>query len=137
MNVAVFGSRDGVDQDVVVSYLEPRFHTEVVLVSGGARGADSFAETYWRGRGGRVLSIRPVQIDQDDYAIEYWLDDNVWRPQEWPTFGDFKSAAFMRNWIIADQSDRGVAFWHNKSRGTADTITRFADYGKECAIHEV
>ncbi len=137
MNIAVFGSREGVDRTIVEEYLAPRFRPEVTLVSGGARGVDSFAENFWRGQGGQVLSIRPVQLADQDYGIEYWTNESVWMPQDWPTFLDYGSAAISRDMLIADHADRGVAFWHNQSRGTGHTIAFLTGLGKPCAIHEV
>lgn len=135
MRIAVFGSRDGVPREAVVEYLEPRFDARVVLVSGGARGVDEFAETYWRGRGGRVLSIRPTKLQDGTYAVEYWDHEKVWVPTEWPTFEDFKSCAIFRDMVIAHEADRGVAFQANKSRGTGGTIGHFYREGKPCAVH--
>lgn len=137
MKVAVFGSREGFTYEEVRDYLEPRFRADVTLVSGGAPGVDTWAENTWRLLGGHVISLRPVKIDLDSYAVERWEteEQRVFVPLGQPEWADFKSAAYYRDMLLADEGDRGVAFWHNFSRGTSHTIDAFKAEGKECAIH--
>lgn len=104
MKIAVIGSRDFDDYGVLEAFLDglrPAVGIEVI-VSGGAKGADSLAERYARDR---------------DIPME------VHRP-DWKTFG--RSAAFIRNRSIVDCSDMVVAFWDGKSLGTQNAV----DYAK-------
>jgi hypothetical protein len=137
MKVGIFGSRDGVPQEVVAQYLAPRFNPSIILVSGGARGVDSFAEQAWQSLGGNIISLRPVRLDPDRWAVERWetKEQRVYIPLGHPEWADFNSAAFYRDMLIAEESDRGVAFRHNYSRGTGHTITFFETLGKPCAVH--
>lgn len=71
-----------------------------ILVSGGAKGADSLAEDF-----AKIQGI-PRQIYEAD----------------WKKFG--KSAGFIRNQSIVNNSDMIIAFWDGHSRGTADTLNK-------------
>ena len=92
MRVAVIGSRDFSDYELLKKTLS-KFDISVI-VSGGARGADSLAERY---------------------AEEFNIDLDVY-PAEWDKYG--KRAGFLRNQTIWDNSDMGIAFWDGKSSGT-------------------
>ncbi len=73
---------------------------EVVIVSGGANGADSLAEQY--------ASIR-------GYKTEIFEAD-------WTTYG--KAAGFKRNGQIVEGADFLVAFWNGSSRGTNNVVNK-------------
>jgi hypothetical protein len=47
-----------------------------------------------------------------------------------PSWADFASAAWYRNLLIAEAAERLVAFWYNRSRGTADAIEAAIAAGK-------
>lgn len=102
MNVAIVGSRDFEDQFVVgqaVLRLTEK-HPDLTIVSGGARGADTIAETI-----ARRLRI-PLIIHLPD----------------WNLHG--KSAGFKRNDLIVRDADMVVAFYAPgpRSKGTQHTI---------------
>lgn len=81
-----------------------------VIVSGGARGADQLAEKLALERGLVVCSIQPP----------------------WQALG--RRAGPLRNLVIADVSDRCVAFWDGESRGTLITIEAFERLMKPVTI---
>ena len=72
----------------------------MVIVSGGAKGSDAFAEAYASSR------CVPLVIFYPDYT----------------KFG--KGATFKRNSNIVGASDMIVAFWDEKSKGTIDTMVK-------------
>lgn len=83
-----------------LDYLLQNKNGKVVIVSGGARGADSYAEEYAEKRGYRAIVLKA----------------------EWDLYG--KSAGYKRNYkmheYISHTKNRGcVAFWQNESKGTA------------------
>lgn len=87
----------------------------VVIVSGGARGADSLAEEYAQSHGFQSVVIKA----------------------DWDRYG--KSAGFRRNRqmfeFIKKEPERGcVCFWDGLSRGTADDIKLSAEYGVPCRV---
>lgn len=67
---------------------------KVVFVSGGAKGADTFARKYAKENNIEIIEFIP----------------------DWEKFG--KSAGFKRNETIIDKSDLLVAFWDGQSKGT-------------------
>ena len=123
------GSRVGADLEHVVSFLTSLHekYPETILVSGGAKGVDHLAEQTWLSFGGQVVSHRPKQLRYDCYAIEHWRlggpNPLVWVDANGLTFADYASACHYRDMLIADESDRLVAFYrHGRSRGTAFTV---------------
>lgn len=71
---------------------------KVVLVSGGANGADKLAKRF---------------ADEFNYEIIEYLAD-------WENEG--KSAGFNRNHKIIGKSDLLIAFWDGKSKGTLHSM---------------
>lgn len=101
--VAVVGSRDFTDYGTMEKILDKLFRRKsiskpVIIVSGGARGADSLAERY--------AANKHLQVDVYN--------------ADWDRFG--RSAGFIRNKTIVKKADIVVAFWDGTSRGTANTI---------------
>jgi predicted Rossmann fold nucleotide-binding protein DprA/Smf involved in DNA uptake len=107
--IAIIGSRDYPDLERVRAYVRS-LPSGVIVVSGGARGVDSAAESEARRRGLEVVSIRP------DYAQHG------------------RRAPLVRNAEIVAQSDRVVAFWDEGSSGTAYTIRLARQAGKPVEI---
>jgi len=107
--VAVVGSRDFPSQVIVERfvYMLPKQWT---VVSGGARGVDSWAA---------------------DTALHHRRDVLVYKA-EWAKFG--KSAGFVRNNQIVRDVDVIVAFHHNNSHGTKHTIQLARYLKKPCII---
>lgn len=106
MKIAIVGSRDYPQPSAVSRYVG-RLHMEcpdvwgeggLVIVSGGARGVDSWAADEAR--------IRDIPVE------EY--------PAEWVRYG--KRAGFLRNEDIVKAANKVVAFWDGESRGTKHTI---------------
>ena len=108
MIVAVVGSRGFQDY----AFLEATLSSFSIslIVSGGAKGADSLAEQYAQKK------CKPVSIYRPEYS----------------KYG--KSAPLVRNKAIIDASDICVAFWDGKSKGTKHTIDMAQKAGKEVHI---
>ena len=100
MKVAVIGSRGFNDSAKLYSCLEREPISEII--SGGAKGADTLAESFAKEKG------IPAKIFLPEYA----------------KFG--RGAPLERNKLIIDHADYVVAFWDRKSRGTKHAI----DYAK-------
>ena len=79
----------------------------IIIVSGTANGADKLGEQYAHERG---------------FTVEH-------HPANWKTYG--KRAGFLRNEEMAEVSDAVIAFWDNKSKGTASMI----DIAKKRNLH--
>jgi F420-dependent methylenetetrahydromethanopterin dehydrogenase len=114
MNVAIVGSRTFMDMkamEVVVKRLLER-DPDVVIVSGGARGADTLAETAAR----KLCKNAPLIF-----------------PADWAKHG--KSAGPRRNQQIVDASDQLIGFWDGASRGTIDSVRRALIAGKPVFVY--
>lgn len=102
MKVLVVGSRNFNDYSLLKSTLDNLLvnATNIEIISGGARGADTLAEKYAKDNG---------------YQLKVFLAD-------WNRYG--KSAGYKRNYemhkYISEFNDRlCVAFWDGQSKGTA------------------
>jgi len=115
--ITVVGSRDYSDYDEfydcmrrVIGEICTRKGVDlndILIISGGARGADSMAEQFTVDDGLPFLEI----------------------PAEWDKYG--KSAGMVRNSQLVEKADYVVAFWDGKSRGTADSIAKAQLVGKD------
>ena len=113
VKVAVVGSRNFLDMEQLNSVLDT-IHKEIVItliVSGGARGADSFAKSW---------------------AIRNKIDTKIFKP-DWKKYG--KAAGLKRNIQIIDAADQVVAFWDGVSKGTKSSIDLAQKANKPCAIY--
>lgn len=77
---------------------EKKKEYNIVIVSGGARGADKAGEMY---------------ANEEKFDLEIF-------PADWKKFG--KSAGFRRNEQMANVADAVIAFWDGKSNGTKHMI---------------
>ena len=77
---------------------EKRKEYNIIIISGGARGADFYGEKYAQDEG---------------FSLEVF-------PANWNKFG--KSAGFRRNEQMAEVADALIAFWDGKSNGTKHMI---------------
>lgn len=112
IKLAIVGSRTFDDQsifDKVMSKLEEKYEIETI-VSGGAKGADSFGEKW---------------------ADSHDINKQIFYP-DWERYG--KRAGFLRNIDIIKNCDVCVAFWDGKSHGTKHDIDLCDEYGKVCYV---
>ncbi len=107
--VAIVGSRDFSDLGAVRDFVRS-LPADTTVVSGGARGVDSAAETAASSRGLPVKSF----------------------PADWNRFG--RSAGIRRNADIVRNSDVVVAFHQGGSRGTQNSIDLARGMGKPVFI---
>ncbi len=100
MKIAVVGSRDFPDTGFVQSIVTQlcKDLPDMVLVSGGARGVDSWAEKIAKRKG----------IQTEIY------------PADWNRLG--KAAGFIRNQDIVKAADLILIFWDGQSKGTQHTL---------------
>ena len=111
--VIVAGSRSFNDYTLLAAKLDKVLVNkmpDVVIVSGGARGADTLAI---------------------EYAQRHGLKCDV-MPADWNRHG--KRAGFMRNADMANHADALVAFWDGQSRGTAHMVRLMQQKGKPVRV---
>lgn len=104
--LAIVGSRSFSDYALLKRTIDafyPEDTEEIILiVSGGAKGADTLAERYAMENKIKMKRLTPK-----------WRNEKgVYNPR----------AGFERNKEIVSSSDHVVAFWDNKSAGTRDSI---------------
>ena len=113
--VAVIGSRDYDDKGRLYEVLTKNKDKIKIIVSGGARGADTLA-TDWA----------------KDFGFPYLVFPALWHD---PITGEYdRGAGFRRNRYIIDHSDIIFAFWDGKSPGTASSVQIANDSNKRVIV---
>lgn len=112
--VAIVGSRNfgnaGLVAAVVQSLANKIGIENLIIVSGGAKGVDTWAEIA---------------------AIDLGVATRIYKA-DWDKYG--KGAGFLRNTDIITNSDYVIAFWDELSRGTADSIQKAKSLGKKVVV---
>jgi len=101
MKIAVIGSREGFTEEFVHKKLAENIESYMTYISGGARGVDSFAESFAKKNGYAIKIIKPIDPSS---KIDY----------------------LFRNVEIITEADKIIAFWSGVSSGTKFVI----DYAK-------
>lgn len=108
MKIAIVGSRGFPSAyQQIYQWFRSRYARELpigntqldTIVSGGARGPDSYAER----------------------LAELWGIRTEIYPADWEQYGS--RAGIIRNRQIVEAADKVVAFWDGESKGTKNTIT--------------
>lgn len=107
--LGIVGSRDFPDEVMVRAILTGVLKDYHVVVSGGARGVDTWAVETAREVGAQVCEHKPDK----SRGI---------------------AGLFERNTLIVRDSDLIIAFWDGKSRGTLDTLKKAHSLGKVIAV---
>ena len=112
MKIAVVGSREFKDKEFVENMMPEILRTgKYQLISGGARGVDSWAEGMAKFLGCECIIFKP----------------------DWDKYG--KRAGFLRNELIINEADKVVAFWDGESKGTKHSIDLAIKAGKPIDIY--
>lgn len=121
MKVAVIGSREFKNYNMVQTKLDKLNAMKKItaIVSGGAKGADTLAETY--AEQNNIPTIIHLPKWDDLTHPDALIKVNKWKKEY-----DAR-AGFRRNKYIVDDADIVIAFQINKSKGTQDSI----DYAKQ------
>ncbi len=114
MKLAVIGSRDFTNYPELKEALDKvsKYIDIELIISGGARGADSLAERY---------------------AKEHDIQTLIFRP-DWEKYG--RKAGIVRNYDIIRNCDMVIAFWDGKSKGTAHSISIAREQKKKVLIYQ-
>ena len=115
--IIIAGGRGFVDYELLEQKVDEILKDikEPVIISGGARGADTLGEKYALEHGIRLVRF----------------------PADWKKYG--KGAGYLRNQEMAEYAMKGtnsilIAFWDGLSRGTNDMIQRAESYGMKVYI---
>lgn len=112
MKIAIIGSRDFTDYQLVEDTVFAHLNLKAIelVVSGGARGADTLAERFAR-QWGITMKVFPAQ---------------------WGKYGN--SAGYRRNVDIIKEADIVFAFWDGKSKGTQHSFDLCEQYKKKLIL---
>ena len=114
MNIGIVGTRTfnnfELFENYINNFISEKDYTINNIISGGAYGADKLAEIYAKKYGYKMIIHYP----------------------EWDKYG--KSAGYIRNKLIINDSDIIIAFWDNKSKGTKLSIDLAKKYNKKFII---
>ena len=86
---------------------------DIVIVSGGASGADTIGERY---------------AEENEFKVEKY-------PADWKNYG--RSAGPKRNKQMAEVSDYVICFWDGNSKGTKTMINFAKKYNKPVKIKKI
>lgn len=116
--VVIAGCRDYDNYEQAKVYIDSclskiRKENNIIILSGGAKGADALGERYAK---------------ENRLRVEKY-------PADWERYG--KSAGPKRNEQMAIVGDYVICFWDGKSRGTKSMIALAKKYQKPLRIHSV
>lgn len=114
-SVAVIGSRTFDDKQMLYDFLTPRRDRIKMIISGGAKGADTLA-TVWAA----------------EFGVPYLVFPALWHDPDTGILN--KGAGFARNWHIIDSCDVVVSFYDGVSKGTAHSLDIAKQLGKPVKI---
>lgn len=130
IRLAVVGSRNFTDKSRLFMELNElrKFYKITLIVSGGAKGADTFAENY-----AKEYGIKKLVLEAD------WTDMSEPCRRKLNSSGKEYNAlaGFKRNSEIVENCDALVAFWDGTSPGTRDIIDKAKLTGKKVKIYNL
>jgi len=98
VKLAIVGGRDFSNKELFIKSIQELPFKLEMIISGGAKGADAFAQ-------------------------EYALENNIHYVEFLPDWGKYgKSAGPKRNKLIVNECEYLIAFWDGSSRGTKSSI---------------
>lgn len=116
MKIIIAGSRSFVNYPVLEEYCDKIIDlldcSDIIIVSGTAKGADKLGERYAQNKGFKIAQF----------------------PADWDKFG--KSAGYKRNEQMALYSDVLIAFWDGSSKGTKHMIDLAKKHNLKVFVYE-
>jgi hypothetical protein len=112
MKVIIAGGRFFDDYDLLKKKVSAilKNATNITIISGAAKGADTLGENYGYEMGYEVISM----------------------PANWEKYG--KSAGYRRNEDMAKIADACICFWDGESRGTGHMINLAKQYNLQLRV---
>ena len=110
MKIAIIGSREGFFEEDIDNALKEKIDIKNdELITGGARGVDQYAESFFRAFNLPIEIIRPINpSNKMDYLF--------------------------RNVEIITKADKIIAFWNGNSKGTKFVIDYAKNRNKEVVV---
>ena len=129
IRLIVAGGRDFQDYNYVCQSLDFMLKnykpSEVIVVSGKAKGADSLGERYARGRG---IAVKSFPADWKDLTTQpVKIKSNA--------YGEYNClAGIVRNHQMGDFATHAVVYWDGDSTGSIDMISYMKDQNKPVKV---
>lgn len=117
VRIGITGSRNWTDEArvrLVLSHWHKLFIGKIVIVTGGAKGPDSFAENW----------AKDNNVPTIIHIPKWYSPDGTFNP----------AAGYARNTLVVRDSDMIIAFWDGKSKGTKDTINKAKAVSKKVEV---
>ena len=116
--IVIAGCRNYDNYDEAKKFLDKcllnlKSENEIIILSGGCRGADKIGERYAK---------------ENKLQVELFLP-------KWDKYG--KSAGPIRNKLMAELGDIVICFWDGKSKGTKSMINYAKEYNKKLIIKKI
>lgn len=114
MKLLIVGSRSFVNYEQMKDQIYSLYSVDEIemIISGGAKGADSLAQKF---------------AEQHEISFKEF-------PADWSAYG--KRAGILRNIEMVNVADRVIAFWDGKSSGTRFTISYTKEQNKPITVFE-
>lgn len=118
MKLAIVGSRSWTDAEKIEKAIFDFWmnnqidESDLIIVSGGARGADKIAENWADANGVPKIIHLP----------------------DWDKYG--KSAGFVRNKLIVQDCDVLICFWDGTSKGCMNSVKVAKELGKKVVLYQ-
>jgi predicted Rossmann-fold nucleotide-binding protein len=130
IKLGIIGSRKWNDKEKVSAVVDQclaKYGRDLMVVSGGAKGADTHGKIVALEKGLKYREYNPAHEAWNEYSG---------KPKEWYEKEYKVSNFFERNTFIAEDSDIILAFipTGHQSNGTMDTVKKAEKMNKPCLI---
>jgi len=124
MKIAVVGSREFKEPDLVRAILNDLLAEMTVFISGGAKGVDSIAEEWVDEWNKDIAKEHPEGLIRKIILEPNWDDLSHPDAKIKMRYGKRYDAmaGMRRNKLIIKEADRVIAFWDGHSSGTKNSI---------------
>lgn len=128
-NVIISGGRDFSDYELMKSKCDAILSDKknIKILSGTAKGADTWGEVYAKERG-YVVHYYPAPWDSIGGKPEHEIGVTKGGEEYW------KRAGIKRNETMAKGADALILFWNGKSKGSEDMLNRARKHGLKIRV---
>lgn len=130
-NILIYGGRDLRDLDFVTEWLDHYLATmnpeDIIIIEGGALGADRMGREYAISRGIEFVTYEANWDDVETTDEPVQVSVRNGRAYN-------RLAGFNRNSRMLEVADAAIGFWDGKSKGTRDMSLKLEKAGVENVI---
>jgi hypothetical protein len=140
--IAIIGSRGFGDNDQVVRFVAKLAakYPDCRVVSGAAKGPDSYGALAARNHGLSTLEYIPTRLESGRFGITCWSRNADGSTREKFLLGtlyhSYGAAAYARNEMIVKAARVVVAFWDGESRGTKNSLDIARAFNRQSFVYK-